>query len=84
MLVTYLESIEENKVIFSGMSKLKPLIELTREKARKEKEDKKFFILLIITDGFISDMLDTIDEIKNNCVKVPMSIVIVGVGDGED
>jgi len=36
--------------------------------------------LLIITDGIINDGEDTVKEIKL-CVDLPISIVIVGVGD---
>ena len=37
---------------------------------------------MIITDGIIKDMKKTIEEIKL-CVDLPMSIVIVGVGEEE-
>lgn len=36
--------------------------------------------MLIITDGIINDGEDTVKEIKL-CVDLPISIVIVGVGD---
>ncbi len=41
-----------------------------------------YFVLLIITDGQISDMQDTIDEIVR-CSTLPVSIVIVGVGSAD-
>ncbi len=40
---------------------------------------RNYFVLLMITDGQISDMAATIDEIVR-CSTLPMSIVIVGVG----
>lgn len=40
----------------------------------------RYFILLIITDGVINDMQDTINEIVR-ATRFPMSIIIVGVGD---
>ena len=36
-------------------------------------------ILMILTDGIISDMNDTIEEIKK-CVSLPLSIIIIGIG----
>ena len=35
-------------------------------------------ILMILTDGIISDMNDTIEEIKK-CVSLPLSIIIIGI-----
>ena len=40
----------------------------------------KYYILLIITDGLINDMDNTTDEIVR-ASGLPMSIIIVGVGD---
>lgn len=41
--------------------------------------NQKYSILLIITDGQISDMNQTIDQIVRGS-NMPMSIIIVGVG----
>jgi ligand-binding SRPBCC domain-containing protein len=43
---------------------------------------QSYNILLIITDGVISDMPKTIDEIVRGS-DLPLSIVIVGVGDAD-
>jgi hypothetical protein len=48
----------------------------------KKKESQKYYILLIITDGAINDMDATIEEIVNGN-DLPLSIVIVGVGDAD-
>ena len=40
----------------------------------------KYYILLIITDGLINDIDATIDEIVR-ASSLPISIIIVGVGD---
>jgi len=45
-------------------------------------QNQKYFILLIITDGVINDMEATIDEIVAAC-DLPLSIVIVGVGNAD-
>lgn len=82
MLRTYLTSID--KVTLKGPSNLQPLIEHTRATALSKRSisDKNYIILLIITDGIINDMIDTEEEIMN-CINVPISIIIVGVGDEE-
>ena len=43
---------------------------------------EKYFVLLIITDGDITDMDDTIDAIIAACA-YPLSIIIVGVGNAD-
>lgn len=42
----------------------------------------KYFVLMIITDGAISDINETIDEVIK-CSYLPVSIIIVGVGNNE-
>jgi len=44
--------------------------------------NQKYQILLILTDGIINDMKQTIDEIVRGS-ELPMSIIIVGVGDAD-
>ena len=45
-------------------------------------EDQTYQILLIITDGVITDLEATIDELVR-CSEQPMSVIIVGVGDAD-
>ena len=42
-------------------------------------QNQQYFILLLITDGIINDMQKTIDEVVN-ASGLPLSIIIVGVG----
>ena len=44
--------------------------------------NQKYMILMIITDGIINDMDRTIDEIVRGST-LPLSIIIVGVGDAD-
>lgn len=44
--------------------------------------NQQYQILLIITDGIINDMEATIDEVVRGS-DLPLSIVIVGVGDAD-
>lgn len=43
---------------------------------------QQYFILLMLTDGEISDMPDTIKAIVR-ASRLPMSIIIVGVGNAD-
>ena len=43
---------------------------------------KQYYVLLIITDGVITDMDDTRNAIVN-ASRLPMSIIIVGVGNAD-
>ncbi|KAN0038186.1 hypothetical protein ACTA71_000358 [Dictyostelium dimigraforme] len=45
-----------------------------------DSKNQKYTILLILTDGDITDMEETIEEIVKASSKAPLSIVIVGVG----
>lgn len=69
------------KIIFSGPTNFSPLIEKVKNtiKANLRSESMDYFILLIITDGQISDLKHSINSIVN-ASELPLSIVIVGVG----
>lgn len=45
-------------------------------------DNQKYIIMLIITDGIINDMQETIDEIVRGS-SLPLSIIIVGVGEAD-
>lgn len=45
-------------------------------------QNQKFQVLMIITDGIITDMRQTIDQIVRGSAS-PMAIIIVGVGDAD-
>ena len=45
-------------------------------------DDQKYYILLIITDGVINDIEETIHQIVE-ASRTPLSIIIVGVGDND-
>ena len=70
------------KLDFSGPTNFANVIEYANDVAEESKGDtdqQKYFILLIITDGIISDMTQTTDEIVRGGT-LPLSIIIVGVG----
>ena len=70
------------KLKFSGPSNFSEIIRYIGDFAEWHITNKCFhnyFVLLIITDGQISDINDTMDEIVR-CSDLPVSIIIVGVG----
>lgn len=67
------------KVQLYGPTNFSPVINNTIEIAKQFQDGKHYFVLLIITDGIISDMQPTIHAIIN-ASKLPISIIIVGVG----
>jgi len=71
-----------NSVNLYGPTNFSPIISMINDMTEQEKvtqRNQKYNILLIITDGIISDMQKTIDEIVRGS-DLPLSIIIVGVG----
>lgn len=52
------------------------------ESVKVTQQNQKYTILLIITDGVINDMQQTVDEIVRGS-SLPLSIIIVGVGSAD-
>lgn len=65
-----------------GPTNFAPVINNTISIADQFQDGKHYFVLLIITDGIISDMHHTKRAIVNAST-LPISIIIVGVGDAE-
>lgn len=65
-----------------GPTNFSPVINNTISIAKQFQDGKHFFVLLIITDGIISDMHATINAIID-ASKLPISIIIVGVGEAD-
>ncbi|XP_031627870.1 copine-8-like [Contarinia nasturtii] len=87
----YCSSIEEimvhyrrqlNTVQLFGPCNFSPVINNTISIAKQYQDGKHYFVLLIITDGIISDIKHTINAIID-ASKLPISIIIVGVGDAD-
>jgi hypothetical protein len=82
VLEAYKSSI--SKIVFSGPTNFCPLIDKIRNGIRSNlnPHSMNYYILLIITDGQISDIKQTINAIVNSS-DLPLSIVIVGVGEDD-
>uniref|UniRef100_A0A8C9TK13 Copine 8 n=1 Tax=Scleropages formosus TaxID=113540 RepID=A0A8C9TK13_SCLFO len=65
-----------------GPTNFSPVINHVARYASSVKDGSQYFVLLIITDGVISDMAQTKESIVN-ASSLPMSIIIVGVGPAE-
>ena len=58
------------------------LIDCRLAKKADEKQGKEYMVLVMITNGSIVDEVKTLSLIINAC-KLPLSIIMVGVGNGD-
>jgi len=67
-----------------GPTRFASVIHEAKRIALAHPDPKMYNILLILTDGEIHDLKETIAEISSICTEnVPLSIIIVGLGDDE-
>lgn len=74
-----------NRVNLYGPTNFSPILKIVNQMTEQmncSQQDQKYNILLIITDGIISDLQKTIDEIVYGS-ELPLSIIIVGVGSAD-
>jgi hypothetical protein len=74
-----------NSVVLHGPTNFSQIINMVSAFAKPYSESRagqrpRYFILLIITDGVLTDMKSTISEIVK-ASDLPVSIIVVGVGD---
>ncbi|KAG7154014.1 copine-8-like [Homarus americanus] len=70
------------RVQLYGPTNFSPIINHVARFASSNQNGEKYFILLILTDGIITDMPQTKEAIVNASA-LPMSIIIVGVGNAD-
>lgn len=70
------------KVQLYGPTNFSPVINQVAQCAGEVMDGSQYFVLLIITDGVISDMVQTREAVVT-AASLPMSIIIVGVGPAE-
>ncbi|KAK3875167.1 hypothetical protein Pcinc_019948 [Petrolisthes cinctipes] len=70
------------RVQLYGPTNFAPIINHVARFATSHRSGDKYFILLILTDGIITDMPQTKEAIVN-ASNLPLSIIIVGVGGAE-
>lgn len=71
-----------SRVQLYGPTNFAPIINHVARFACSNKAGDKYFILLILTDGIITDMAHTKEAIVNASA-LPLSIIIVGIGGAE-
>lgn len=71
-----------SQVQLYGPTNFSSVINNTISIAKQFQDGKHFFVLLVITDGIISDMHATMHSIID-ASRLPISIIIVGVGDAD-
>ncbi|XP_060064622.1 copine-8-like isoform X2 [Ylistrum balloti] len=70
------------KVQLYGPTNFSPVIQHVARFASSMRDGNSYFVLLILTDGVITDLPNTIEAIVHSS-GLPMSIIIVGVGNAE-
>ncbi|XP_042310704.1 copine-9 isoform X1 [Sceloporus undulatus] len=80
VLESYFQSLRT--VQLYGPTNFAPVINQVARLAAQVTDGSQYYVLLIITDGVISDMLQTKEAIVS-ASSLPMSIIIVGVGPAE-
>ncbi|XP_040890844.1 copine-9-like isoform X3 [Toxotes jaculatrix] len=80
VLEAYFQSLRT--VQLYGPTNFAPVINQVARCAEEVTDGSQYFVLLMITDGVISDMAQTKEAVVN-AASLPMSIIIVGVGPAE-
>ncbi|KAG7471985.1 hypothetical protein MATL_G00103750 [Megalops atlanticus] len=80
VLEAYFQSLRT--VQLYGPTNFAPVINQVARSAADVTDGSQYFVLLMITDGVISDMVQTKEAVVN-AASLPMSIIIVGVGPAE-
>ena len=73
------------KIKLAGPTNFAPIINTAvnmAKDARVDQINQQYFILLMLTDGMISDLQDTVDTIVR-ATAYPLSLIIVGVGNAD-
>ena len=77
----YHDCIEKNKLTFWGPTCFTPLIKTIISRINK-KDLFEYHILMILTDGVIDDLRQTIDILVEASV-LPLSVIIIGIGNAD-
>ena len=66
-------------ITLAGPTNFCPLVKKAIEQIKKESDNLKYHILLILTDGIINDKQETIDALVEGSF-LPLSVIIIGIG----
>ena len=70
------------KITFSGPTYFTPIIKKVNDFIRNNKNNLEYQILMILTDGIINDMDETVDTLVEGSF-LPLSVIIIGIGDAD-
>ena len=76
----YHECIEKDKLTFAGPTEFAPII--NKVISRIKNNNLEYHILMILTDGVIDDLQETIDALVEGSF-LPLSVIIIGIGDAD-
>ena len=76
----YHDCISQDKLTFAGPTKFAPLINTIISKIQNNKLE--YHILMILTDGVIDDLQETIDALVEGSF-LPLSVIIIGIGNAD-
>ena len=76
----YHECIQKDKLTFAGPTEFAPIINAVISKIKNN--HLEYHILMILTDGVIDDLQDTIDALVEASFQ-PLSVIIIGIGDAD-
>ena len=71
-----------DKITFSGPTEFTPIINKVLSQIKKNNNPLKYEILMILTDGVIDDLENTIDALVEGSY-LPLSVIIIGIGDAD-
>ena len=71
-----------NVVKLWGPTHFGPILKITNDMIRRENDKLKYNVLMILTDGMIDDVDNTIEELVDGSF-LPLSVIIIGVGNAD-
>ena len=71
-----------NMVRLWGPTNFGPILKITNDMIRAENDKLKYNVLMILTDGMIDDVDNTINELVAGSF-LPLSVIIIGVGNAD-
>eukprot|EP00345_Euplotes_harpa_P017748 CAMPEP_0168349538 /NCGR_PEP_ID=MMETSP0213-20121227/20485_1 /TAXON_ID=151035 /ORGANISM="Euplotes harpa, Strain FSP1.4" /LENGTH=188 /DNA_ID=CAMNT_0008359517 /DNA_START=1042 /DNA_END=1608 /DNA_ORIENTATION=+ len=73
-----------DKIMFAGPTHFSPMLRYWNDmvKFECEKNNKRYYTFLLLTDGFNHDVEDTIEQVVVSST-LPVSIIIIGIGDAD-
>ena len=72
-----------DKITFSGPTHFAPIINKVVGEIKNEEDIMNYHVLMILTDGKIEDIQETVDALVEGSF-FPLSVIIIGIGDNPD